>query len=159
MNWGLLVYAMTIEAFGTALFPFLEQSAIQANSEFGVYTSLAVIVSFMVSGGIVTIKGTVERRPVTLGQAKGLVGMSSILSLVFLVGVLWSEAIREDTVVACPYESNLGHLSRCELLPEHSLLPIVYGMGLASTIIILGSSARIALKLTGKSTRTSTPQT
>src|SRR5262245_48438744 len=127
MNWGILVYALTAEAFGSALFPFLTQSAVEADSKLGLYVSLAILVSFMVSGVGLTLMGTVKTRPVDLFQAKGLIGMSSILALVFLVAVFWSEAIRSDTIAACPSVSYSGHLSRCEFLLVDSLLPFIYG--------------------------------
>ncbi len=102
MNWGLLVYSMTVDGFGIALYPFLEQSAVQANSVFGWYASLIALFFFMVGGVVLTVGGLVMKGSVTLGPAKALLGMSSLLGLVLLVGVLWSEAIYSDRLAACP---------------------------------------------------------
>ncbi len=156
MNWGLLVYALTLEGLGVALYPLLEQSAVQANSLFGWYLSLVILFSFMMGGVTLTILGLVMRRPVSQGQVKGVVGMSSILALVFSIGVLWSEAIYSDTLAACPEVSGTGLFS-CELLPGRSLLPAVYGIGLATCVLILAGSARMMFSLKRESIEASAP--
>ncbi len=155
MNWGLLVYALTVEGLGFVIYPFLEQSAIQANSLFGWYVSLAILFSSMMGGVALSAAGLIMSRPVSSGQAKGVLGISLILALAFSVGVLWSEVIYSDLLVDCPYESGSGRLTSCDLLQGQSFLPILYGIDLVSCVLILASSARIALSLNVESVQSS----
>jgi hypothetical protein len=151
MRLDLLVYSLTIEGSGVALFPFLEQSAVQASSLFGWYVSLLVLFSLMIGGVALTAAGLITRGRVALGKAKVLVAISSTLAIVFTVGVLWSEAIYSDTLAACPGGPGTQVLTRCDTSLGQSFLPFVYGIGLASCVLVLAGSARTALSLVSDS--------
>lgn len=147
MNWALSAYGLVLDGIGILFFLIFGLS-FERNSVFQWHVSIALLAACLSAGLLLVSMGTIGRRPVASDQLKGLVLMSSLFALSFIVAVLWSSAIHEDDVVACsiPIPESYG-LTRCDFAFGQSVLPWVNGIGLLSSAIVLVSTVRVLQKM------------
>jgi len=147
MNWAVSAYGLIFDGIGILLFLILGLS-FERNSVVQWHVSIAFLAACLSAGLLLVSMGTIGRRPVASDQVKGLVLMSSLLVLFFILAVLWSSAIHEDDLVACsiPIPESYG-LTRCDFALGQSVLPWVNGIGLLSSAIVLVSTVRLLQKM------------
>ena len=105
------------------------------------HASIAVLAACVAAGSILIFLGTLGRREVAQHQAKGIFLTSFVSMFVFLAAVFWSGAIHGDDLVACSTpRMESERLTRCDFAPGRSVLPIVFGIGLLSSVVALISS-------------------
>ncbi len=147
MDWARSAYGMILSFTGGFLFPFLWQVSWENDSPSLWYFSILTLLGLLSAGLILVLVGTLSRGSAGLGQAKGLVVMSGLLTLAFSTAVLWSLAAYSDTLAACPTPNSYARLlTRCDMAFGLSVLPSIYGIGLLSSIIALAGSFRVLQK-------------